>query len=33
MTDNLRNGVETKLKNKYAFLADDKFLKRERAKK
>jgi hypothetical protein len=27
MTDNLRNGVEIKLKNNYAFFADDQLLK------
>lgn len=33
VTDNLRYGVETRLKNKYTFLAVDQFLKRERANK
>jgi hypothetical protein len=33
MTDKLRNGVEIKSKYKYAFYADDQFLKREGANK
>jgi hypothetical protein len=34
MTDNLRNGVETKFKkNKYTFFADDQLLKRQSANK